>query len=144
MKKILLSLCLLPFIMGCSIISSMNGIKEVNVFKVIDMLNDENINSFLLFVEADDCYSCDEYRKVIEELQKESTFRIYVMKVSMDEKNEDVQKAMAELKVTTGTIEQLPTTYFFYQGKLLAENKKEGYLEKEELKAWLKNLQIIQ
>lgn len=144
MKKILLSLCLLPFIVGCSIISSINGITEVNVFKVIDMLNDEDINSFLLFIETDDCYSCEEYRKVIEELQKEFEFRIYVMKVNMDEKNDDVNKAMAELKVTTGTIRQLPTTYFFYQGKLLTENKKEGYLEKEELKAWLKNLQIIQ
>lgn len=144
LKKILLCLCIVPFLVGCSIISSINGIKEINVFKVIEMLQDEDVNSFLLYIEAEDCYSCDEYRKVLEELQKESAFRIYVMKVHMDEKNEDVKKALAELRVTTGAIEQLPTTYYFYRGKLLTENKKEGYQEKEELKAWLKNLQIIQ
>ena len=129
---------------GCSFVASNTGIKEVDVFDVIDMLANENENSFLLYLETDNCYSCEEYEKVIEELLEDNAFRIYVMKVNIEENDEDVQNAIEELKVTTGPIEELPTTYYFYQGNLLAENIKEGYQEKEDLETWLKNLQIIQ
>lgn len=92
--------------------------------EVLEKLSDERQNSFLLYVISDDCYSCDEYQKVIEEIEKQQPFEVYYLHINLKEKDADVKKMLDELKVTTGVLRQLPTTYYFYQGTLQAETGK--------------------
>ena len=132
MKKVIFVMLIVCLLAACSP-SSKKGPIEVSAAEVLEKLSDERENSFLLYVISDDCYSCDEYQKCIEEIEKQQPF----------EKDADVKKMLDELKVTTGVLRQLPTTYYFYQGTLQAENRKEGYLEKKDLIAWLKNLHIL-
>ena len=50
-----------------------------------------------------------------------------------NEEDTDIKQAVEELQITTGKIQSLPSTFYFYQESLLPENSKEGYLEKEGL-----------
>ena len=142
MKKVIFVMLIVCLLAACSP-SSKKGPIEVSAAEVLEKLSDERQNSFLLYVISDDCYSCDEYQKVIEEIEKQQPFEVYYLHINLKEKDADVKKMLDELKDTTGVLRQLPTTYYFYQGTLQAENRKEGYLEKKDLIAWLKNLHIL-
>ena len=76
-------------------------------------------------------------------MEDETPFEVYYTHIDLTNVDPQMQKSLEELKVTIGDIEQLPTTYYFYQGSLLDENKKPGYMEKKDLITWLKNLHII-
>lgn len=142
MKKIILIMLMVCFLAACSSSSKKEPI-EISAEQVLEKLNDEKQNSFLLYIISEDCYACDEFQKVIEEVEQLQPFEVYYLRINLNEKDKDVKKAMEELKVTTGKLQQLPTSYYFYQGSLLAENVKEGYIEKKDMIAWLKNLHIL-
>lgn len=116
---------------------------ELTAREVVEKLQSTKQNSFLLYLRAENCYSCDEYEKVVQEIEEKEPFEIYYLTVHLDEETDDVKKALQELDVTIGSYSELPVTYYFYQGALLPENKKEGFIEKEVLEEWLTNLHIL-
>lgn len=144
LKKLLLTICCAFLISGCSLWEKEKDEPiELTPFEVLEKLQDAKQNSFLLYLTMDNCYSCEEYQKVIDELEREQPFEIYYLKIDADETDEDTKKALEELKITTGDYYNLPMTYYFYQGSLLPENVKDGYMEKKDLKKWLENLHIL-
>lgn len=94
--------------------------------------------SFLLFLTSSNCYSCKEYDKVLKKLQKDQKFDIYFVKVDDEEKDK-----LRQLNLSLGDYETLPMTYYIQKGNIKDENKKEGYMEKDEFEAWLKQLNIL-
>ena len=128
MKKVLLCLfCMMFFLQGCG----------------KDHEGEPKKNSFMLYITSDNCYSCDEYEKVIQEIEEETPFEIYYLKMDTNEEDTDIKQAVEELQITTGKIQSLPSTFYFYQGSLLPENSKEGYLEKKDLLKWLNDLHLL-
>ena len=142
MKRIIILMLMLVLCTSCTPFDQ-KGPKELTVPEVLERLNNEHTNSFLLYITTKDCYSCEEYDKVIEEVEEIQPFDVYYTYIDLNEEDAATKKALEELLVTTGDIEQLPTTYYFYQGSLLDENKKAGYIEKRDLITWLKNLHIL-
>lgn len=143
MRKVILILGMIFLLCGCSEEKVIDHPQELSVNEVLTKLNSEKSDSFLLYLTSDNCYSCEEYEKVIEDLEEEKPFEIYYLKIDLEENDEATLQAMRELDVTIGDIKELPTTYYFYQGNLLKENCKLGYLNKEELREWLKSLHIL-
>ena len=94
-------------------------------------------------ISPDNKYSCDEYEKVIQEREEKTPFEIYYLKMDTNEEDTDIKQAVEELQITTGKIQSLPSTFYFYQGSLLPENSKEGYLEKKDLLKWLNDLHLL-
>lgn len=143
MKKVLLCLfCTMLLLQGCSKNNEGEPI-ELTAQEVLVRLQDPKKNSFMLYITSDSCYSCDEYEKVIQEIEEETPFEIYYLKIDTNEEDSDVKQAVEELQITTGKVQSLPSTFYFYQGSLLPENKKEGYLEKKDLLKWLNDLHLL-
>lgn len=140
MKKLLIvSCCLLAIMTGCK--------KETKMeTEHVVQLSAEEVNkkirrksgSFLLYLTTDECYSCNEYDKVLAELQKKELFQIYF--VLVDDEDEE---QLRELKMTLGNYETLPMTYYIQDGKVSNENTKAGYMEKDEYRQWLLKLDVI-
>lgn len=144
MRKSLIVIALLFLLTGCVFDSNIKTEPiELTAREAVEKLQSSKQNSFLLYLRTDTCYSCDEYEKVIQEVQEIEPFEIYYINVNINEEDDVTKNALQELNVTMGTYNELPTTFYFYQGALLPENKKEGYLEKEVLTEWLKNLHIL-
>ena len=143
MKKIFLFLfCTMFLLQGCERQTEGEAV-ELTPQEVIARLQDTNQNSFMLYVTSENCYSCEEYEKVIQEIQDETPFEIYYVVLDLNEEDEDIVTAFEELQIFTGDIQVLPTTYYFYQGGLTSDNKKEGYLEKRDLVSWLNSLHLL-
>lgn len=137
MKKILLVLCCLCMICGCS--SSTEGnMTKVSAEDILKRLQRDDSNSFLLVLTTSNCYSCDEYEKVVEQLEAEKEFPIYYMNVEDQDKNK-----MDELRITIGDYTTLPMTYYFDAGTLKPENIKSNYIELNTYREWLKQLGIF-
>lgn len=135
MKKILIVLCIV-LLTGCS--SSVNAsMKKASADDVIKRLQRTDENSFLLVLTTTNCYSCDEYNKVVEQLQTEKAFDIYYI----DTSDED-QSKLDELKITLGENTTLPMTYYFEEGILKPDNIKSNYIELEQYREWLTQLKI--
>lgn len=141
MKKLLMIVCLLLMVCGCS--SSKGKPIEISASEALEKIQTEKQNSFLLYLTMENCYSCDEYEKIIQKLEEKEPFDVYYIRMNSNEEDNEVKKALEELRVTIGTVKQIPSTYYFYQGSLLPENKKEGFIEEKDLTKWLKNLQIL-
>lgn len=142
-KKVLLIFCFVFMLSSCSLTKKKQDAPiELTPQQVLDKLQDTKQNSFLLYLTADDCYSCSEYQKVIDDLEKSEPFKIYYLKIDPNE-DDTTKKLLNELQITTGKYFNLPMTYYFYQGTLLPENKKDGYLKEKDLRTWLQNLHII-
>lgn len=143
MKKIFLFLfCTMFLLQGCERQKEGEAV-ELTPQEVIARLQDTNQNSFMLYVTSENCYSCEEYEKVIQEIQDETPFEIYYVVLDLNEEDEDIVTSFEELQIFTGDIQVLPTTYYFYQGGLTSDNKKEGYLEKRDLVSWLNSLHLL-
>lgn len=143
MKQILTILAVLLIMSGCGSSTEEKGVQELNAGEVLTKLYNENENSFLLYLTSDHCYSCDEFEKVIDELQQQEPFAIYKLHIQLEEEDENIQQQMQELNVTIGDIRELPMVYYIYQGNLLQENTKSGYQDKEVMEQWLKSLHIL-
>lgn len=137
MKKILLIICVLLALSGCNSVNE-SGMKKTSAENVVRRLQRDGENSFLLVLTTNNCYSCDEYSKVIEQLQAEQEFDIYYIDVN----NEDTSK-LDELKITLGDYVTLPMTYYFDEGALKQDNIKSNYIELETYREWLKQLNIF-
>lgn len=137
MKKFVLLCTLIAILTGCSSAGS-ESMEKTTADKVIRRLQVEGENSFLLVLTTTNCYSCDEYAKVVEQLESEKQFDIYYIDVD----KEDPDK-LEELKITLGDIETLPMTYYFDEGVLKLENIKKNYIELETYREWLKLLEIF-
>lgn len=138
-------LCLLTiFICGCSTVQPDAVYLEVTPSQVLDLIGNKNTNTFLFYVVSDHCYSCDEFDKSIEELKNEYMFKVYRMKIDLDEKDEKTVQDLKALQVTIGHLNELPTMYYINKGELTKVNHKEGYMDKKELETWLKEIHIIQ
>lgn len=138
-------LCLLMLLMcGCSTFQPDTIYLEVTPSEVLDLIGNENTNTFLFYVVSDYCYSCDEFDKVVAELKEDHTFKIYRMKINLNESDEKVKQDLKALQVTIGHLSELPTIYYINKGELTKMNRKEGYLDKKELELWLKEIHIIQ
>ncbi len=142
MKRIFLICMLFLIVTGC-VRSESDVVKDVTIPEVIEKVDGENQNSFLLVLTTDECYSCDEYEKVLDEVEKIQPFDIYRVHYDMADESKENKEALKELECLVGKINQFPTTYYFYQGSLLKENIKEGYIEKKELISWLSSLHIL-
>lgn len=144
MKKIVCAMLSIVMLSGCfGSNKEKNTPTEISIEKVVERLQDENKDTFLLYITTNDCYSCDEYAKVVEELEKIKPFEIYYIDIDRQEDDEDVKEALNELEVTIGEYSTYPMTYYFYKGTLQPENIKKGYIEKEDYETWLKNLHIL-
>lgn len=143
MKIILILLfCTMFLLQGCNQQTKGEAV-ELTPEEVIARLRDTEQNSFMLYVTSENCYSCEEYEKVIQEVQDETPFDIYYVVLDLNEEDKDTISAFEELQIITGDIQALPTTYYFYQGGLTSDNKKEGYLEKRDLVSWLNSLHLL-
>lgn len=144
MKKMLCAILSAFLLSGCfgSDQASTEPI-EISARKVVDRLQSQKTDTFLLYITTDSCYSCDEYKKVVKELQQIKPFEIYELTIDLNEDNADVKEALNELEITIGTYATFPMTYYFYKGNLQPENVKQGYIEKEDYETWLKNLHIL-
>ncbi len=136
MKKWLIACSLVLLLSACSSAGS-ESMKKTSADEVIRRIQIDGENSFLLVLTAGNCYSCDEYAKVVEELQKEKKFDLYYIDVD----NEDEDK-LEELKITLGDIDTLPMTYYFDKGVLKKDNVKRNYIELETYREWLKLLKM--
>lgn len=144
MKKMLCAILSAILLSGCfgSNHSATEPI-EISAREVVDRLQSQKTDTFLLYITTDSCYSCDEYKKVIEELEQIKPFEIYELSIDLNENDADVKEALNELEITIGTYATFPMTYYFYKGNLQPENVKQGYIEKEDYETWLKNLHIL-
>ena len=124
MKKGVIIGMLLMMLVGCSSAGS-ESMKKTTADKVIRRLQVDGENS------------CDEYAKVVEQLQNEKKFDLYY--IDIDAEDED---KLEELKITLGDVETLPMTYYFDKGVLKTENIKKNYIELETYREWLKLLKI--
>lgn len=136
MKKKIIIYLLLMLLAGCSSTGT-ESMRKTTADQVIRRLQVEGENSFLLVLTANNCYSCDEYAKVVEQLQNEQKFNLYY--IDVDAEDED---KLEELKITLGDVETLPMTYYFDKGVLKPENIKKNYIELETYREWLKLLKI--
>lgn len=136
MKKKIIIYLLLMLLAGCSSTGT-ESMRKTTADQVIRRLQVEGENSFLLVLTANNCYSCDEYAKVVEQLQNEQKFNLYY--IDVDAEDED---KLEELKITLGDVETLPMTYYFDKGVLKTENIKKNYIELETYREWLKLLKI--
>ena len=93
MKKVLLCLfCMMFFLQGCGKDHEGEPI-ELTPQEVLVRLQDPKKNSFMLYITSDNCYSCDEYEKVIQEIEEKTPFEIYYLKMDTNEEDtEDVYK----------------------------------------------------
>lgn len=137
MKKILMIVCFLLTLAGCSS-SASKTMSKTSADEVIRRIQRDDDNSFLLVLTTTDCYSCEEYEKVIAQLESEQSFDIYYIDVFDEE-----QSKLDELKITLGDYITLPMTYYFEDGKLKPDNIKSNYIELETYREWLKQLKII-
>lgn len=142
MKKIICLCMTLLLLSGCSLLRKNDEPIQLSPQEVINKLQDEKQNSFLLYLTTSDCYTCEEYETVVEALKEESDFDIYYVKIDLNEDDMRVKSALDELNITIGDYTTLPMTYYFYQGSLLPENRKEGYIEKDDYRQWLKELHL--
>lgn len=132
-KKIVFSILVFSFILsGCGKYLSMDKISPDEVMRKLQKDGD---NSFFLVLTTSNCYSCDEYSKVIKQLQSEIELPLYY--IDVNKTNED---KLEELKITLGEVDTLPMTYYFEKGNLKKENIKRNYIDLEEYKEWLKTL----
>ena len=144
MKKIICAIVSAFLLTGCFGSQKVsNEPIEVSAREVVDRLQNQDTDTFLLYITTNSCYSCDEYKKVVEELEKVKSFEIYELHIDLEEDDEDVKEALSELEVTIGEYTMFPVTYYFYKGNLQPENIKQGYIEKEDYETWLKNLHIL-
>lgn len=123
--------------MGCSTPSKQSSMKKISADEVIRRLQIEDDDSFLLVLTTTECYSCDEYAKVVEQLQKEKPFDLYYIDINDEDKDK-----LDELKITLGEVITLPMTYYFEDGVLKPDNIKQNYIELETYREWLKLLKI--
>lgn len=137
MKKILIALCFCLCLIGCSGSSTYDNMIATSADEVLKKLQRDD-NSFLLYLTTDDCYSCDQYNMVIEQLENEKKFDIYYINVN----KEKVDK-LDELKITLGNYDTLPMTYYFEAGALKPDNIKRNYIELEQYREWLTQLHIF-
>lgn len=137
MKKFLVLCTLIALLTGCSSAGS-ESMEKTSADAVIRRLQVDGDNSFLLVLTTTNCYSCDEYAKVVEQLQSEKKFDIYYI-----DTNKEDQDKLEELKITLGDVETLPMTYYFEEGILKKENIKRNYIEVETYREWLKLLEIF-
>lgn len=140
MKKIMTifcCLCLFFTLAGCDTAINKTGIIKTSATEILKKLQRDD-NTFLLFLTTDKCYSCDEYMKMLENMQIEQPFDIYY--VVIDE--EDTDK-LEELKITTGDYTDLPMTYYFNKGELSPDNIKKSYIEPDQFREWLTQLGIF-
>ena len=84
---------------------------ELTAQEVLVRLQDSKKNSFMLYITSDNCYSCDEYEKVIQEIEEETPFEIYYLKMDTNEEDTDVKQVIEELQITAGKIQSLPFTF---------------------------------
>ncbi|MGX8851575.1 conjugal transfer protein TraF [Amedibacillus sp. YH-ame10] len=143
MKKIICIMLCVFMMSACSIGHQAGDPIELTPQEVNNKLQDEKQNTFMLYLTTDNCYACEEYVKVIQEVEDESHFDIYYVNVPLEDVDNNEKSALAELGITIGSYTQLPMTFYFYQGSLLPENRKEGFIEKKDLKKWLKELHLI-
>lgn len=143
MKKVICVFISLFMMTGCTLKQKDANPIELTPQEVIDKIKDDKQNTFLLYLTSDDCYTCQQYTKVVKELEKESHFDIFYLKINPNEKDRDTKAALDELNIMIGNYTELPMTYYFYQGTLLPENKKEGYIEKSDFHKWLRELHLM-
>lgn len=144
MKKRFILVCAALMLMGCSADKKVEKSPvEITAKEVVARLQNTKQNSFLLYLTTDNCYSCEEFTNMINEVQDVEAFEIYYLKVNIDETDSETKYAHEEIEMLTGPYNVLPTTYYFYQGTVLPENRKEGYMEKEDFETWLKSLHIL-
>lgn len=137
MKKILLLCFMIYSLVGCSSAGS-TSMQKTTADEVIRRLQVDGENSFLLVLTTTDCYSCDEYAKVVEQLEEEQQFDLYYIDVNKEDKD-----SLEELKITLGDVETLPMTYYFDQGNLKQDNIKWNYIELETYREWLKSIGLF-
>lgn len=137
MKKILIAVCFIFILAGCSS-SASKTMSKTSADDVIRRIQRDDDNSFLLVLTTTNCYSCEEYEKVIAQLESEKEFDIYYIDVNKEE-----QAKLEELKITLGDYNTLPMTYYFENGKLKSDNIKSNYIELETYREWLKQLKIF-
>lgn len=136
MKKIVIAFCILLLLAGCHS-SASKTMSKTSADEVIRRIQRDDDNSFLLVLTTTNCYSCEEYEKVVEQLESEKEFDIYYIDVNNEE-----QSKLDELKITLGDYITLPMTYYFENGKLKPDNIKSNYIELETYREWLKQLKI--
>lgn len=136
MKKLMIVWAAVLMLAGCSSAGS-ESMKKTSADEVLRRIQVDGNNSFLLVLTTTDCYSCDEYAKVVEQLQSEQPFDLYYIDV-----NKEKEDKLEELKITLGDVETLPMTYYFDEGILKQENIKKNYIELETYREWLKLLKI--
>lgn len=122
---------------GCTQTQS-SGMQKISADEVIRKLQVDGENSFLLVLTTTDCYSCEEYTKVVEQLEEEKQFDIYYIDVNKEDKDK-----LEELKITLGDVETLPMTYYFDHGDLNPDNIKWNYIELETYREWLKSIGLF-
>lgn len=144
MKKMMCVILTTLMLSGCFGSSQKKGEPiEISAREVVDRLQNQKKDSFLLYITTNQCYSCEEYTKVVTQLQAVKPFDIYELHIDLKEKDEDVKEALSELEVVIGDYTTFPMTYYFYKGNLQPENIKAGYIEKEDYEKWLKDLHIL-
>ena len=142
MKRLFICL-MLVFMCGCSTFQRDAIYLEVTPSQVLDLIENENTNTFLFYIVSELCYSCEEFDKVIADLKQQNSFKIYRMMVDLEETDEKTVQDLKALQVTIGRLNQLPSIYFVNIGELSKMYVKEGYIEKKDLEVWLKEINII-
>lgn len=144
MKKSICAILTILMLSGCFQQGQSKGTPiELSASEVVERLHDQSKDTFLLYITTDSCYSCDEYDKVVAELEEQKPFDIYYLNIDLNEDSSKTKEALNELEVTIGNYSTFPMTYYFYKGNLQPENIKKGYIEKKDYEKWLENLHIL-
>ena len=86
MKKRMIVWAAVLMLAGCSSAGS-ESMKKTSADEVIRRIQVDGNNSFLLVLTTTDCYSCDEYAKVVEQLQSEQPFDLYYIDVNKEKED---------------------------------------------------------
>ncbi|MGL5977380.1 MAG: hypothetical protein ACRCZJ_00035 [Erysipelotrichaceae bacterium] len=132
MKKILIAMCSLMLLAGCS--SSKGTMKEVTSSEVISMI--ENEEDFLLVVGTTTCSACIAYDEVLKEYAKNNEGTLYKLYIDKEETTTvdgvETRVDFASLQELIGVVEATPTNFFIIDGSV--ERTEVGMLDYRTLK----------
>ncbi|MGI6607362.1 MAG: hypothetical protein ACOX1F_00055 [Erysipelotrichaceae bacterium] len=135
MKKVLLVIFILCLSSGC--LKFTEG--EVITRRAADILKMfENKESFILYAGNNDCESCNDYRKVLQDLITEYKIDIIYLNTLAQEDKEVISTLTYDYLYR---LYLLPSTYLIKDGKVI--DMKENVIELEDLIEWLKEYDYL-
>lgn len=134
MKRLFLIIAVILLLAGCDR-TPQGRFSDVSAAKVRQMMDDKE--SFIVYVGADSCDKCQQYREILIRLFDSNPMLIYYIDIDKQDEKEFTDLTYNYLYRCA----ELPSTYIIKDGKMVA--MKEEIIELGDLKLWLLENGII-